>query len=145
VGVAKKSVNADCFVRPTFASKIDAERHLGATGHDEASGGYVDPARGRVRVAEWHSRWWPTVQKLSVSFAPELAELIRQAADAEEKSVAAWMAEAARHRLKLDAMRAALEAFEAGHARSRTRSARGQRRNGRTDFRFGSADRCRTG
>jgi hypothetical protein len=56
-----------------------------------------------------------TVQKLSVSFAPELAELIRQAADAAEKSVAAWMAEAARHRLKLDAMRAALEAFEAVH------------------------------
>jgi hypothetical protein len=53
-------------------------------------------------------------QKLSVSFAPELAELIRHAADAEE-SVAAWMAEAARHRLRLDAMRAALEAFEAGH------------------------------
>jgi hypothetical protein len=56
-----------------------------------------------------------TVQKLSVSFAPELAELIRQAADAAEKSVAAWMAGTARHRLKLDAMRAALEAFEAGH------------------------------
>jgi hypothetical protein len=55
-----------------------------------------------------------TVQKLSVSFAPELAELtVRRRTPRRNRWRRGWPKP--RHRLKLDAIRAALEAFEAGH------------------------------
>lgn len=53
----------------TFTRKVDAERHLVATENDKASGGYVDPARGRLRVDEWHARWWPTAMGRPSSLA----------------------------------------------------------------------------
>jgi hypothetical protein len=40
------------------------------------------------------------VAKLSVSFDPELAEAVKQAAEDEDESVSAWLAEAARQRVK---------------------------------------------
>ncbi len=40
------------------------------------------------------------VEKFSVSFEPDLGRALREAADAEGVSVSAWMAEAARQRLR---------------------------------------------
>ncbi len=41
-----------------------------------------------------------TVAKLSVSFEPELAEAVKQAAEDEDETVSAWLAEAARQRVR---------------------------------------------
>ena len=41
-----------------------------------------------------------TVAKLSVSFEPELAEAIKEAAADEDETVSAWLAEAARQRVR---------------------------------------------
>jgi hypothetical protein len=41
-----------------------------------------------------------TVAKLSVSFDPELAEAVKQAAEEEDETVSAWLAEAARQRVR---------------------------------------------
>ena len=49
------------------------------------------------------------VDKLSVSFEPELGEAIRAAAEAEDASVSAWLAEAARDRLRNLALGVALD------------------------------------
>jgi hypothetical protein len=40
------------------------------------------------------------VAKLSVSFDPELAEAVKQAAEEEDETVSAWLAEAARQRVR---------------------------------------------
>lgn len=52
------------------------------------------------------------VEKLSVSFELELGEAIRSAAERSGKSVSAWLAEAARNRLRLDALGDAVTAWE---------------------------------
>ncbi len=68
------------------------------------------------------------VEKLSVSFEPELAQRTREAAEATGRSVSAFVAEAVEHRLKLEAGRRLLEEWEAEHGaiseqeRSRVRS-----------------------
>lgn len=49
------------------------------------------------------------VDKLSVSFEPELGEAIRAAAEAEDATVSAWLAEAARDRLRNLALGVALD------------------------------------
>ena len=49
------------------------------------------------------------VDKLSVSFEPELGEAIREAAEAEDATVSAWLAEAARARLRNLALGVALD------------------------------------
>ncbi len=41
----------------TFARRIDAERWLTAIEHAKLSGGYVDPASGRVPFGEWAALW----------------------------------------------------------------------------------------
>jgi hypothetical protein len=41
-----------------------------------------------------------TVAKLSISFEPELAEAVKQAAESEDETVSAWLAEAARQRVR---------------------------------------------
>jgi hypothetical protein len=41
-----------------------------------------------------------TVAKLSVSFDPDLAEAVKQAAEEEDETVSAWLAEAARQRVR---------------------------------------------
>jgi predicted transcriptional regulator len=51
--------------------------------------------------------------KRSISLPPDLADAIDQAADAADMSVSAWLAEAARHRLRRDAGRAGIEEWEA--------------------------------
>lgn len=41
----------------TFARRIDAERWLTSIEHAKLSGGYVDPANGRVPFGEWADLW----------------------------------------------------------------------------------------
>ena len=52
------------------------------------------------------------VEKMSVSFDLELGEAIRASAGRGDQSVSAWLAEAARHRLRLEALGDALAAWE---------------------------------
>jgi hypothetical protein len=52
------------------------------------------------------------VEKMSVSFDLELGEAIRSSAAGEGRSVSAWLAEAARDRLRLEALGDALAAWE---------------------------------
>ena len=49
------------------------------------------------------------VEKFSLSFEPDLGEAIRVAAEDDDASVSAWMAEAARDRLRGLALRHALD------------------------------------
>lgn len=49
---------------------------------------------------------------MSVSFGLELGEAIRASAAGEGRSVSAWLAEAARDRLRLEALREAVVAWE---------------------------------
>jgi hypothetical protein len=55
------------------------------------------------------------VQKLSLSFDPELAQRTREAAEATGRSLSAFVAEAVAYRLKLEAGRRLLEQWEAEH------------------------------
>lgn len=52
------------------------------------------------------------VEKMSVSFDLELGEAIRTSALATDRSVSAWLAEAARDRLRLEALGEAVTAWE---------------------------------
>ena len=57
------------------------------------------------------------VEKMSVSFELELGEAIRTSATAAGQSVSAWLAEAARDRLRLQALEEAVGAWEHEHGR----------------------------
>jgi hypothetical protein len=52
------------------------------------------------------------VEKMSVSFDLELGEAIKASAAGNQQSVSAWLAEAARDRLRIDAMGDAVTAWE---------------------------------
>lgn len=52
------------------------------------------------------------VEKMSVSFDLELGEAIRTSAAEGNQSVSAWLAEAARDRLRLEALGEAVDAWE---------------------------------
>ena len=52
------------------------------------------------------------VEKMSVSFDLELGEAIRTSAGRDHQSVSAWLAEAARDRLRLEALGEAVHAWE---------------------------------
>jgi hypothetical protein len=52
------------------------------------------------------------VEKMSVSFDLELGEAIRTAAGAAHESVSAWLAQAARDRLRLEALGQAVASWE---------------------------------
>jgi hypothetical protein len=52
------------------------------------------------------------VEKMSVSFDLELGEAIRSSATSASQSVSAWLAEAARDRLRAEALGEALAAWE---------------------------------
>ena len=52
------------------------------------------------------------VEKMSVSFDLELGEAIRESATGSGQSVSAWLADAARDRLRLEALAQAIEAWE---------------------------------
>ncbi len=52
------------------------------------------------------------VEKLSISFDLELGEAIRASASGRSQSVSAWLADAARDRLRLEALGEAVQAWE---------------------------------
>ena len=57
-------------------------------------------------------------KRILISVAPELAKQIKAAARAEARgNVSAWVAEAARERVRLRAMKLALDAYEAEHGK----------------------------
>jgi hypothetical protein len=55
------------------------------------------------------------VDKLSVSFAPELGDAVRDAARQRGTSLSAWLADAAAARLRAEALADYLDAWEAEH------------------------------
>jgi len=55
------------------------------------------------------------VEKMSVSFELELGEAIRNSAKSAGQSASAWLAQAARDRLRLDALGEAVGAWEQEH------------------------------
>jgi len=52
------------------------------------------------------------VEKMSVSFDPELREAIRESAPGSHQTVSAWLAEAVRDRLRLEALGHAVVSWE---------------------------------
>lgn len=55
------------------------------------------------------------VDKLSISFEPELGDAVRSAAAQAGKPVSSWLAEAAASKLRADALAEFLASWEAGH------------------------------
>lgn len=55
------------------------------------------------------------VDKLSISFDPELGDAVRSAAAQAGKPVSSWLAEAAASKLRADALAEFLDAWEAQH------------------------------
>jgi predicted transcriptional regulator len=55
------------------------------------------------------------VEKLSISFEPELAQRTREAAEASGRTLSAFVAEAVEYRLKLEAAGRLLAEWEAEH------------------------------
>jgi hypothetical protein len=57
------------------------------------------------------------VDKLSVSFAPDLGDAVRAAAKRSGRGLSGWLAEAAAARLRSEALAAFLEEWEAEHGK----------------------------
>ena len=47
-----------------FAQKKDADAFASQVGVARIDGTYVDPRGGRITLAAWWARWWPTVTEL---------------------------------------------------------------------------------
>jgi hypothetical protein len=56
-----------------------------------------------------------TVERLTVSLESDLAEAVRDAADADEQNVSAWLADAARRRLASRGLRDVVAEWETLH------------------------------
>lgn len=56
-----------------------------------------------------------TVERLTVSLESELAIAVREAADADEQNVSAWLADAARRQLATRGLRDVVAAWESEH------------------------------
>jgi integrase len=63
--------------KQTFPRKIDAERFLTTIDHSMLTGGYVDPAAGRLTVGEWAERWLGGQVQLKPSTRVRYAGLLR--------------------------------------------------------------------
>ncbi len=61
----------------SFAKRVDAERFLAAVQVDLAQGSWVDPARGRITVAEWDATWRDTSVDLRRSTLARLDTTMR--------------------------------------------------------------------
>ena len=48
----------------TFERKTDAERFLAAQQVSQAQGEWIDPNLGKLTVAEWSQKWFPTTAAL---------------------------------------------------------------------------------
>lgn len=53
------------------------------------------------------------VEKLAISFPPDLLARVREDAEAQGESISAWLVDAASRKLRAAAARAALETYEA--------------------------------
>jgi integrase len=60
-----------------FKRKKDAEAHVNLTEVDRLQGSLIDPRLGRITVAEWWDRWWPTVTNLRPSTKARDAQYFR--------------------------------------------------------------------
>lgn len=50
-----------------FARRKDAEHYAHLIEVDRGNGSYIDPRLGKITVAEWFERWWPSVTNLRPS------------------------------------------------------------------------------
>ena len=74
--------------------------------------------RPKALRLSYHLRYRPTMarrHKRSISHTPDLDDAIEHAAAADGTTVSAWIAETAAHRLRLDAGRGAIAAWEQEH------------------------------
>lgn len=112
----------------TFARRIDAERFLAAMEHSKSIGAFVDPALGRVRLADWVHTWLqgagPTVKpKTLASYESLLRSRVlpvfghRRLSDIRPSDVQAWVGQmqtdglsASRIRQAVIVLRSALDA-----------------------------------
>ncbi len=60
-----------------FKRKKDAEAHVNLVEVDRLHGALIDPRLGRITVAEWWDRWWPTVTNLRPSTKARDAQYFR--------------------------------------------------------------------
>jgi integrase len=60
-----------------FKRKKDAEAHVNLMEVDRLQGALVDPRLGRITVAVWWDRWWPTVTNLRPSTKARDAQFFR--------------------------------------------------------------------
>ena len=60
-----------------FKRKKDAEAHVNLIEVDRLQGALIDPRLGRITVAEWWDRWWPTVTNLRPSTKARDAQFFR--------------------------------------------------------------------
>jgi hypothetical protein len=50
-----------------FKRRRDAEAYANVVEVDRQQGALIDPRLGRITIAEWWDRWWPTVTNLRAS------------------------------------------------------------------------------
>jgi hypothetical protein len=81
-----------------------------------------------------------TVKRLSISLDSELADLVQSRAEASSEAVSAWLAEAARRRVRQDELLAAVHDFEREHGVISEKELTASRRRLGIDMR-GSASR----
>lgn len=60
-----------------FKRRRDAEGYANVVEVDRQQGSLVDPRLGRITVAEWWDRWWPTVTNLRASTRARDAQYFR--------------------------------------------------------------------
>ena len=61
----------------TFERKTDAERFLAAQQVSQAQGEWIDPNLGKLTVAEWSQKWFPTTAALKPKTRAGYESLLR--------------------------------------------------------------------
>jgi integrase len=54
-------------VTRTFTRRVDADNHRRTVEYEELHGAGIDPRGGRITLAEWWDRWWPSTAHLRPS------------------------------------------------------------------------------
>jgi integrase len=60
-----------------FARKVDAERYVTSVEHSKMTGGYIDPAAGRVTLREWAEGWMASRVHLKPKTVASYESLLR--------------------------------------------------------------------
>lgn len=63
--------------KKSFKRRTDADRYLASVAHEINTGGWVDPAAGRITVGEWATRWFAGQAHLKPTTAERYAGIIR--------------------------------------------------------------------